>query len=55
MKEANCNLTIDEAIQVSKRFLRQMAQPFSRVSLYKFYTQAAFFVFVIETKEYWVV
>ena len=32
MKEANCNLTIDEAIQVSKRFLRQMAQPFSRVS-----------------------
>ncbi|XP_066911999.1 general transcription and DNA repair factor IIH helicase subunit XPD-like [Clytia hemisphaerica] len=30
MKEANCNLTIDEAIQVSKRFLRQMAQPFSR-------------------------
>ena len=32
MKDANCNLTIDEAIQVSKRFLRQMAQPFSRVS-----------------------
>ena len=32
MNEANCNLTIDEAIQVSKRFLRQMAQPFSKVS-----------------------
>ncbi|XP_059168670.1 general transcription and DNA repair factor IIH helicase subunit XPD-like [Physella acuta] len=25
-----CNLSTDEAIQVSKRFLRQMAQPFSR-------------------------
>ncbi|XP_012941013.1 general transcription and DNA repair factor IIH helicase subunit XPD [Aplysia californica] len=25
-----CNLSTDEAIQISKRFLRQMAQPFSR-------------------------
>ncbi|XP_033735565.1 general transcription and DNA repair factor IIH helicase subunit XPD-like [Pecten maximus] len=25
-----CNLSTDEAVQVSKRFLRQMAQPFSR-------------------------
>ncbi|XP_057315207.1 general transcription and DNA repair factor IIH helicase subunit XPD-like isoform X1 [Hydractinia symbiolongicarpus] len=30
LKDANCNLSIDEAIQVSKRFLRQMAQPFTR-------------------------
>lgn len=26
-----CNLSTDEAVQVAKRFLRQMAQPFSRV------------------------
>jgi len=30
LKEANCNLTTDEGVQVAKRFLRQMAQPFSR-------------------------
>lgn len=30
LKDANCNLTIDEVVQVSKMFLRQMAQPFSR-------------------------
>lgn len=30
LKDANCNLTTDEAVQVAKRFLRQMAQPFSR-------------------------
>ncbi|XP_065662190.1 general transcription and DNA repair factor IIH helicase subunit XPD isoform X2 [Hydra vulgaris] len=29
LKPCNCNLSIDEAVQVSKRFLRQMAQPFS--------------------------
>ena len=32
LKDALCNLSTDEAVQVSKRFLRQMAQPFSRVS-----------------------
>ncbi|XP_048732023.2 general transcription and DNA repair factor IIH helicase subunit XPD-like [Ostrea edulis] len=30
LKDGLCNLSTDEAIQVSKRFLRQMAQPFSR-------------------------
>lgn len=30
LKDALCNLSTDEAVQVSKRFLRQMAQPFSR-------------------------
>lgn len=30
LKDGLCNLSIDEAIQLSKRFLRQMAQPFSR-------------------------
>lgn len=30
LRDANCNLSIDEAIQVSKRFLRQMAQPFTQ-------------------------
>ena len=34
-----CNLSTDEAIQISKKFLRQMAQPFNRVrsSLSKYY------------------
>lgn len=27
------NLSIEEAVQISKKFLKQMAQPFSRVSL----------------------
>ncbi|CAD5123245.1 DgyrCDS11601 [Dimorphilus gyrociliatus] len=31
LKESMCNLSTDEAIQVSKRFLRSMAQPFNRV------------------------
>ena len=31
LKDGLCNLSTDEAVQVSKRFLRQMAQPFSRV------------------------
>lgn len=31
LKDGLCNLSVDEAVQVSKRFLRQMAQPFSRV------------------------
>jgi len=30
LKDANCNLSIDEAVQISKRFLRQMAQPFTK-------------------------
>eukprot|EP00795_Rhopilema_esculentum_P003154 gene3154-1459_t len=30
LKDANCNLTTDEGVQVAKRFLRQMAQPFNR-------------------------
>lgn len=30
LKDGLCNLSVDEAVQVSKRFLRQMAQPFSR-------------------------
>merc|ERR1712142_1371404 len=30
MTESNGNLTIDEAVQVSRNFLRQMAQPFSQ-------------------------
>lgn len=31
IKDSLCNLTTEEAIQISKRFLRQMAQPFSQV------------------------
>ncbi|CAB4009290.1 TFIIH basal transcription factor complex helicase XPD subunit, partial [Paramuricea clavata] len=30
VKDSACNLTIDEAVQVAKHFLRQMAQPFRR-------------------------
>lgn len=30
LKDSLCNLSTDEGIQVAKRFLRQMAQPFSR-------------------------
>ncbi|KAK3582680.1 hypothetical protein CHS0354_031090 [Potamilus streckersoni] len=30
LKDALCNLSTDEAVQVAKRFLRQMAQPFHR-------------------------
>lgn len=30
LKDELCNLSVDEAIQVSKRFLRRMAQPFTR-------------------------
>lgn len=30
LKEGVCNLSIDEAVQISKRFLRQMAQPFDQ-------------------------
>ncbi|XP_068684065.1 general transcription and DNA repair factor IIH helicase subunit XPD-like isoform X2 [Montipora foliosa] len=30
LREGVCNLSIDEAVQVSKRFLRQMAQPFDK-------------------------
>ena len=32
LKDGVCNLSTEEAIQISKRFLRKMAQPFSRVS-----------------------
>lgn len=31
LKDSLCNLSTDEAVQIAKRFLRQMAQPFSRV------------------------
>ncbi|RMX45958.1 hypothetical protein pdam_00020986 [Pocillopora damicornis] len=31
LKEGVCNVSIDEAVQISKRFLRQMAQPFDQV------------------------
>lgn len=30
LKDGVCNLSIDEAVQISKRFLRQMAQPFDK-------------------------
>lgn len=30
LKDYNCNLSIEECVQVSKRFLREMAQPFTR-------------------------
>ncbi|CAH3128453.1 unnamed protein product [Pocillopora meandrina] len=30
LKEGVCNVSIDEAVQISKRFLRQMAQPFDQ-------------------------
>lgn len=33
LTDANLNLTVDEGVQVAKYFLRQMAQPFHRVSL----------------------
>lgn len=32
LTDANLNLTVDEGVQVAKYFLRQMAQPFHRVS-----------------------
>ncbi len=32
MSKAVLNLSIEEAVQISKKFLRQMAQPFSKVS-----------------------
>lgn len=31
ISDANLNLTVDEAVQVAKFFLRQMAQPFHKV------------------------
>lgn len=33
LTDSNLNLTVDEGVQVAKYFLRQMAQPFHRVSL----------------------
>lgn len=30
LKDYVCNLSIEEAVQISKRFLREMAQPFTR-------------------------
>ncbi|XP_062502096.1 general transcription and DNA repair factor IIH helicase subunit XPD-like isoform X2 [Corticium candelabrum] len=30
LKDSLCNLSVDEAVQVSKHFLRQMAQPFNK-------------------------
>lgn len=30
LKDSLCNLSIEEGVQIAKRFLRQMAQPFSR-------------------------
>nr|SVE74026.1 EOG090X01B4 [Daphnia barbata] len=30
LKDTNCNLSTEECVQISKRWLRQMAQPFSR-------------------------
>lgn len=33
LSDSNLNLTVDEGVQVAKYFLRQMAQPFHRVSL----------------------
>lgn len=33
ISDGSLNLTIDEAIQLSKHFLRQMAQPFRQVSV----------------------
>ena len=33
LKDSVLNLSTDEAVQIAKRFLRQMAQPFRRVSL----------------------
>src|SRR6185503_20302147 len=30
LKDYLCNLSIEEAVQISKKFLREMAQPFSR-------------------------
>ena len=32
LKDSMCNLSTEEAVQMSKRFLRNMAQPFSHVS-----------------------
>lgn len=32
LTDSNLNLTVDEGVQVAKYFLRQMAQPFHRVS-----------------------
>ena len=33
LKDSVCSLSTDEAVQVAKRFLRNMAQPFRRVSI----------------------
>lgn len=30
LKDSVCNLSIEEGVQIAKRFLRQMAQPFTR-------------------------
>lgn len=30
LKDSLCNLSIEEGVQLAKRFLRQMAQPFTR-------------------------
>jgi len=32
LKETMCNLSTDEAVQCAKRFLREMAQPFTKVA-----------------------
>lgn len=32
LSDSNLNLTVDEAVQVAKFFLRQMAQPFQQVT-----------------------
>jgi len=33
IKDNVCNLSTDEAVQITKRFLREMAQPFTKVVL----------------------
>lgn len=47
LKDAMCNLSTDEAVQIAKRFLRQMAQPFSRVSAFLFTLQSLLFSFFV--------
>lgn len=36
LTESLHNLSIEEAVQIGKRFLRQMAQPFTRVNFFTF-------------------
>ena len=50
LKDSVCNLSTDEAVQVAKHFLRNMAQPFSRVSMPMLHVHVFFRPFSVGTE-----